>query len=146
VKFKGTVLLNGKTATGIEVPAEVVEALGAGKRPAVSVTLKGFRFRTTLGSVDGTPMISVSTEVREGAGVAAGDTLEVGIELDTAPREVVVPAELAKALRRNTAAARKFESLSFSRRKAYADSIAGAKTEETRSRRLEKTLAELREG
>jgi bifunctional DNA-binding transcriptional regulator/antitoxin component of YhaV-PrlF toxin-antitoxin module len=146
MKFRGTVLLNGKTATGIAVPADVLDGLGAGKRPAVAVTLKRHAFRTTLGSVDGVPMIPVSAEVREAAGVAAGDTLEVEIELDTAPREVTVPEELAAALRKDPAAAKRFESLSYSRRKAYADSIAGAKTEETRTRRLEKTLAELRQG
>ena len=144
MKFRGTVLLSGKTATGIEVPADVVEGLGGGKRAAVSVTLHAHTFRTTLGSVDGRPMIPVSGEVRDAAGVSAGDVLDVGIELDIAPREVTVPDELAAALRSDPAAAAKFESLSYSRRKAYADSIAGAKTEETRSRRLDKTLAELR--
>src|ERR1700747_3708583 len=103
MKFRGTVLLNGKTATGIEVPAEIVDGLGAGKRPAVAVTLKAHTFRTTLGIVDRKSMIPVSGEVREAAGVAAGDTLEVVIEIDTAPREVTVPAELAKALRADTA-------------------------------------------
>jgi bacteriocin resistance YdeI/OmpD-like protein/uncharacterized protein DUF1905 len=146
MKFRGTVLLNGKTATGIAVPADVLDGLGAGKRPAVAVTLKRHAFRTTLGSVDGVPMIQVSAEVREAAGVAAGDTLEVEIELDTAPREVTVPEELAAALRKDPAAAKRFESLSYSRRKAYADSIAGAKTEETRTRRLERTLGELHAG
>ncbi len=146
MRFRGMVQLNGKTATGIEVPADVVEELGGGKRAAVTVTLNAYSYRTTLGSVDGVPMIPVSGEVRDAAGVAAGDTLDVGIELDTAPREVTVPDELAAALRADSAAAKRFESLSYSRRKAYADSIAGAKTEETRSRRLEKTLAELREG
>jgi len=144
MKFRGTIQLNGKTATGIEVPAEVVDGLGGGKRAAVAVTLKAYTYRTTLGSVDGKPMIPVSGEVRDAAGVAAGDSLDVGIELDTAPREVVVPDELAAALRADPAAAERFDSLSYSRRKAYADSIAGAKTDETRTRRLERTIAELR--
>jgi hypothetical protein len=144
MRFRGTVLLSGKTATGIEVPAEVVEGLGGGRRAAVAVTLNSHTYRTTFGTVDGKTMIPVSGEVRDAAGVAAGDTLDVGIELDTAPREVAVPDELAAALRADPAAAAKFESLSYSRRKAYADSVAGAKTDETRTRRLEKTLAELR--
>jgi bacteriocin resistance YdeI/OmpD-like protein/uncharacterized protein DUF1905 len=146
MKFRGTILLNGKTATGIEVPADVLEQLGSGRKPPVKITLHDFTYRTTVATVDGRFMVPVSGEVRSAAGVAAGDTLEVGIELDTAPREVTVPDELAASLRKDPAAARKFESLSYSRRKAYADSIAGAKTEETRTRRLEKTLAELRQG
>lgn len=145
MRFRGTVLLEGKTATGIEVPADVIEGLGAGRRPAVRVTLKGFTYRITLGIVDGRSMIPVSGEVREASGVAAGDVLDVDIEVDTSPREVTVPEELAAALRADPAAAAKFESLSYSRKKAHADSIAGAKTDETRARRLDKVLASLRE-
>ncbi|HEX7442640.1 MAG TPA: DUF1905 domain-containing protein, partial [Acidimicrobiales bacterium] len=95
--FRATLELNGKTATGLEVPPDVVEGLGGGKRPAVSVTIRDHTYRTGVGSMGGRSMLPVSAEVRAAAGVAAGDQLDVDIELDTAPREVVVPADLGAA-------------------------------------------------
>jgi hypothetical protein len=95
VNFQATLELNGKTATGIEVPSEVVAALGGGQRPAVAVTLNGHTYRTTIGTMGGRQLIPVSAENRAAAGIAAGDVLDVGIELDAAPREVVVPDDLA---------------------------------------------------
>src|SRR5688500_7615340 len=97
-RFQGTVELGGKTATGIEVPAEVVEALDAGKRPPVQVTLGDYTYRSTIATMGGRYMIPVSAEVRELAGVAAGDRVEVRLVLDTAIREVDVPQDFAAAL------------------------------------------------
>src|SRR5436190_24342986 len=114
VKFRTTVLQAGKTATGIEVPPEVVEELGAGKRPPVRITINGYIYRSTVATVAGKLMVGVSAEVRERAGVAGGDTVDVDLELDTAPREVEVPADLASALKADPKANAKFESLSYS--------------------------------
>src|SRR5688572_2908373 len=98
VKFRAVLELSKKTATGIQVPREVVESLGAGKRPAVKVTINGYTYRNTIAPMGGVYMLSVSGEVRENAGIAANDEVEVELELDTAPREVVVPPDFAAAL------------------------------------------------
>jgi hypothetical protein len=92
MKFHAELQLDGKTATGVTVPAEVLDALGAGRRPSVVVTINGHSFRTTIGSMGGVAKIPVSSAVRTRAGAAAGDTLDVEVILDTAPREVSVPA------------------------------------------------------
>src|SRR4029077_16201511 len=100
VRFRTTILQNDKTATGIPVPDEVVASLGAGKRPKVAVTINGYSYRSSVATVDGRFMVGVSATVRAGAGVAGGDTVDVDIELDSAPREVTVPPDFAAALTR----------------------------------------------
>ena len=100
MRFRTKILQAGKTATGIEVPPKVVSGLGSSKRPAVKVTIKGYTYRSTVATMDGKFMVGVSAEVREAAGVAGGDTVDVDIELDTAPREVTVPDDFAKALKK----------------------------------------------
>jgi hypothetical protein len=146
MKFRALILLGGKTATGIPVPDEVIASLGAGKRPAVSVTINGFTYRTTVGIVDGRPMLPLSAENRASAGAAAGDEVEVEIELDSAPREVSVPPDFAAALARDADAKRTFEGLSYSLKQFHVQQIEGAKTAETRQRRIEKSIATLHEG
>jgi hypothetical protein len=143
MRFRTTILTAGKTATGIEVPPEVVEALGASKRPPVRVTVNGYTYRNTIAVMGGKYMVGVSAEHRAGAGVGGGDMVDVDIELDDAPRTVEVPPELAKALAKDKAAKATFDGLSYSNQRRHADGIASAKTDETRQRRLEKTLAEL---
>jgi hypothetical protein len=144
VKFTTTILQGGKTATGIVVPDAVVEALGGGKRAKVAVTLNGYTYRSSLAVMGGRTMVGVSGEVRERAGVAGGDTLEVDVVLDTAPREVAVPAALAEALASDPAAKAKFESLSYSGRLRHALDVETAKTPETLAKRLVKVMTALR--
>ena len=144
--FQGTVLLGGKTATGIEVPAEVVASLGTSKKPAVQVTIGGHTYRSTVAVMDGKFMIPISAENRTAAGVAAGDEVKVDLELDTEPRELVGPPDFAKALAQFPEARKFFDGLSFSLRRWHVLSIEGAKTAETRERRIEKSVATLREG
>jgi hypothetical protein len=144
MRFRTEVLQAGKTATGVEVPAEVVEGLGAGKRPPVRITINGHTYRSTVATVDGRYMVGVSAEVREAAGVAGGDTVDVEVELDTAPREVEVPEDLAAALRTDPAAQAKFDSLSFSGKTRLVAPVANAKKAETRQRNIDKAMAELR--
>jgi len=146
VTFRATLQLNGKTATGIRVPDEVVAALGTQKRPAVHVTLAGYAYRSTVASMRGVFMLPVSADVREQAGVAAGDELDVTLELDTQPREVSVPPDFADALDHDPHAPRFFDGLSYSNRLRHVLSIEGAKTDETRQRRIAKSVAALREG
>jgi hypothetical protein len=80
MKFRATLQLDGKTATGINVPDDVVSALNAGKRPPVHVILNGFAFDTTLGVMKGVAKIPVSAERRQAAGISAGDEVDVEIE------------------------------------------------------------------
>ena len=146
MKFRATVELNGKTATGIEVPAEVVTALGAGGRPPVTVTIGGHAYRTTVARMGGRFLIPLSAENRTAAGVAAGDQVDVDIAPDTAPREVEVPADFAEALARDDAARATFEGLSFTHRKEWVRWVEEAKKAGTRSTRLAKTVESLRAG
>lgn len=146
MKFRTTIEQSGKTATGIRVPAEIVERLGSGKRPAVRVTINGFTYRSTVAVMGGAYMVGVSAENRAGAGVAGGDTVDVDIELDTAPREVTVPPDLAAALDAEPKARETFDGLSYSNRSWHVLQITGAKTDETRQRRIAKSVETLREG
>lgn len=145
MRFRATILSSGKTAAGIEVPTKVVDALGS-KRPKVRATINGYTYRSSVASMGGTFILGVSAEVREKAGVAAGDTVDVELELDTAPREVTVPPDFAKALKREAAAKRFFEDLSYSQQRWFVEGIEGAKKPETRQRRVEAAVARLREG
>jgi hypothetical protein len=136
----------GRTATGLPVPAEVVDGLGAGRRPPVHVRIGGHHYRTTIASRGGVYLLSLSAENRAAAGVAAGEEVEVDVELDTDPREVPVPADLAAALDSDDAARRAFERLSYSHQLRHVLAIEEAKTPETRRRRVEKALEMLRSG
>lgn len=144
MRFHGVVRLDGKTATGIEVPPTVVEGLGAGKRPKVQVTINGYTYRSSVGAMGGRVMLPVSAQVRASAGIAAGDEVDVDIELDTEPRTVTVPADLAEALDHDPAARRAFDGMSYSHQSRWVLSIEDAKTPQTRQRRIDKTISELR--
>jgi hypothetical protein len=146
MRFRATIEQHGKTACGITIPPEVVEALGSGKRPPVRVTIDGYTYRSTVAVMGGDYLVGVSAEHRAGAGVAAGDMVDVDLDLDTAPREVTVPADFAAALDADPAARRTFEALSYSNRSWHVLSIDGAKTDETRQRRIAKSIEALRAG
>jgi Bacteriocin-protection, YdeI or OmpD-Associated/Domain of unknown function (DUF1905) len=146
MRFRTTILQNGKTATGIEVPAEVMAALGPSRRPPVRVTINGHTYRTTVATMGGAPMFGVSAVVRDAAGVAGGDEVDVDIELDTEPRVVSVPDDLTAALDAEPQAGRFFEALSYSHKSAYVQWIESAKKEDTRRRRVEEAVTMIREG
>lgn len=143
MQFRTKVLQAGKTATGIEFPSKIVEALGAGKRPPVRVTINGHTYRSTVAVMGGKYMLGISAEVRAAAGVAGGDMVDVYVELDDAPREVSVPPALRQALSRKPTAKKAFEQLSYSKKRLYTVPIEKAKTEETRQRHLDRALHEL---
>lgn len=140
MKFKTVVELGGKTATGFQVPPEVVEKLGSGKKPAVSVTIGTHTYRSTVAVMGGLFYLPLSAENRTAAGVAAG------VELDTAPRTVEVPADFAKALKAAPAARTFYDTLSPSLKGYHVGQVEGAKTPETRQRRIEKAVALFLEG
>ena len=146
MQFRAVVEQNGKTATGITVPAEIVEALAAGKKPAVSVTINGYTYRSSIASMSGEYKIPVSADVREAAGIKAGDAVSVELTLDTAPREVAVPPDFAAALAVEPVARTTFDRISYSEKRWFVLGIEDAKTPETRQRRIDKAIERLREG
>ena len=146
MRFRTTILQGDKTATGIQIPDEVVEGFGAGKRPAIKVTINGFTYRSSVAVVSGRFMVGVSAENRAGAGVAGGDEVEVEIELDTEPREVKEPDDFAAALDAEPRARETFDRLSNSNKGWHVLQVTGAKTDATRQRRIAKSVGMLREG
>jgi hypothetical protein len=146
MKFRTVVQLEGKSATGLVVPDEVVEALASGRRPKVEVTINAHTYRTTVAVMGGRYLLALSAENRTAAGVAAGDEVDVEIVVDDAPREVVVPADLAAALDVDAASREFFDRLSFTHRKEWVRWIEDAKKPETRAARIAKTVTELAEG
>ena len=146
MRFRTTILQTGKTAAGFEVPPEVVEALGSGRRPKVRVTIGDHTYRNTVAVMGGIYMIGVSAEHREAAGVKGGDDVDIDLQLDTASREVTVPPDFAAALATEPDAARTFDGLSYSNKSWHVYLIDGAKSDETRRRRIAKSIAALREG
>ncbi len=146
MKFRATLELGGKTATGIRVPEDVVASLGTSKRPPVDVTINGHRYKSTVAVMGGVFMLPVSAEHRAGAGIQAGDEVEVELVLDEAPRELALPADFAAALDGDVAAKEQFERLSYSNKRRHVLSVEDAKTAETRQRRIVKAIETLRAG
>jgi hypothetical protein len=145
MRFRTTVVLGGKTATGFQVPAEVVEALGSGKKPRVHVTIGDHAYRSTVAVYGGKFFLPLNAANRASAGVAAGDDIDVGLELDTQPREVTVPSDVRAALHGDPVVHRRFERLSYSKQREYIESIEAAKTTDTRQRRLHKMIEALQD-
>jgi hypothetical protein len=137
------VRLDGKTATGIEVPTKELDSLNGGKRPRVTVTINAHTYRSSVGSMGGRYLIPVSQDVRAKAGVQAGDVVTVDVELDVQPREVAVPADLVEAMANRPSSRRVFDQLSYTARHRHVLAIEGAKSPETRQRRLQKVVDEL---
>ena len=143
--FETTVQLEGKTATMFEVPLDVRAVFGRA-RPPVLVTINGFTYRSTIAAYGDRYYLPLNRNNRRGAGVEAGDRIEVTLEADTQPRRVEVPEDLASALQANEGARSNFEALSFSHRREYVEWIAEAKRPETRNRRIEGAIERLSEG
>lgn len=146
MRLRAEIERTGRTSAGIVVPDELVTALGASRHPRVRVTLGGYTFRSSIGVMGGRFLLPMTAETRERAGVAAGDAVELEIELDDEPREVEVPADLAAALERDDAARLRF---ALDRDHDAAPAAVGqrlAKTAETRQRRIAQSVAALHEG
>lgn len=142
VRFSAVMHLVGNN-TGIPVPPEVIETLGGGKRPAVSVTVNGFSYRSTVGVMAGRSLIPFSSDKRRSTGIAGGDAIEVELTLDTAPRDTPLPDDLAAALAA-AGGTEAFAALAPSRRQAHITSIESAKAAETRARRVAAVVTGLR--
>ena len=134
VRFTTVLSLENKSATGIHVPVSAVEALGGGRRPAVVATVNGYTYRATVMGYDpADPLMPFTAEHRAASGLKAGDAIEVELALDTAPREVEVPEDLAAALNADPVAKAFFDGLSNSNKKVHTLSVTDAKTPETLS-------------
>jgi antitoxin component of MazEF toxin-antitoxin module len=136
----------GKAATGVIIPDDLIEELGHGRRPPVRVKVNGYEYRTTVGAMGGRAMVGVSAAIRKETGLVAGDKIEVELVVDKTPREVDVPADFAKALAGTPATREFFDGLSNSLQRYHVDNVNAAKTEETRQRRIDKAVALFRAG
>jgi hypothetical protein len=143
MKFRTTLQAHGRTATGIEIPPEIVDGMGAGRRPPVQVTINGHTYRSTVAVMGGVFMVGVSAVNRAAAGIEAGQEIDVDLVLDAAPRTVEVPADFAVALDAAPAARDRFDAMPYSHRKEHVRAITEAKKPETRERRITKAIEDL---
>ena len=142
MRFSTTMFQSGNN-TGIEIPADVLEALDAGKRPPVVVTVNGYSYRSTVAPMGGQYLLPFSAERRRESGISGGDAIEVELVLDSAPRVVDVPEDLRTALDGSPHAAAAWAKLSYSHQKANVTSVTGAKAADTRTRRIAAVVAKL---
>jgi len=146
MRFRTEILASGKTAAGIVVPSDVLDALAAGRKPAVRVTINGYTYRSSVATVDGRPMIGVSNDVRNAAGIAAGQIVDVDLEVDTEKRTVALPDELVALLAADPIARAAYDKLSYSNQRRLVEPIDQTKNPETRQRRIDKAMKMLRAG
>ena len=142
MKFSTTMFQMGNN-TGIEVPAEIVAALDAGKRPPVVVKVNGYEYRSTVAPMGGKYLLPFSAERRKESGIEGGDAIDVELTLDTSPRTVEVPDDLRTALNVTPTAAKAWDKLSYTHRKKHVRSVLDAKKAETRTRRIAAVVAKL---
>jgi hypothetical protein len=143
MKFKATIIPSGN-ATGVEVPAEAMAALGPRARPPIAITINGHGWRSRVALMRGQRLVGISAANRAAAGIAEGDVVEVDLELDEAPREVAMPADLAGALGGDPSARAAFDRLPFGLKRKHVAAIEEAKSAEVRERRIEKLVASVR--
>lgn len=144
--FRAVIVQTGKTACGIEVPEAVITALGGSKRPAVVADVSGFVYRTTVAPMGGGWWFGVNAEQRAASGLQAGDEVTVTLSLDSAPRVVEVPPELAAALDADPVAKAFFDGLSYSNKRVFTLGVEGTSNPDTKARRVAKAIALMREG
>lgn len=143
MRYRTTIEQSGENTTGIPVPEEVLTALGHGRKPPVVVTVGNHTYRSTVATMNGSSIVSLSLENRTAAGVVGGQEVEVELQLDTQPRVVEVPDDLAAALAATSSGLEAFARLSHSKQKAHVLAVEGAKTPETRRRRVEKVASDV---
>ncbi len=146
VRFRTTIVSGGGATTGVLIPDEVVAALGGGRQPLVAITVGTHAYRGMVATRGGRSLVSLSAENRAAAGVGAGDEVDVQLALDTTPRTVEVPDDLAAALAARPGAREFFDGLTASQRKAYVTPIEAAKAADTRERRVTKAADALAAG
>lgn len=144
IKFQTEMTRTGGTTTGVVLPPDLFAQLGAGARPAVVARINDYTYRTTVGTMKGQAMLPFSAQHREASGISGGDQITVELSLDTEPRTIEVPDDLAQALAAEPALEGAFQALAPSRRKADIESVNGAKADATRARRIEAIIVRLR--
>jgi hypothetical protein len=144
VSFETNLSRTGANTTGIVVPSDLVAELGGGARPAVVAKVNDYSYRTTVGVMKGRSMLPFSAQHREASGIGGGEPIAVELRLDTQPRTTEVPDDLAQALAIDPALDAAFQKLAPSRRKADVENMIGAKTPETRARRIATIISRLR--
>jgi|SRR5215472_12236479 len=144
-RFEAVVRAEG-SGLFVDVPDAAIAALGRGRRPPIVVEVNGYRYRSTPSVYGGRTLLGFRKEVQAAAGLSAGQRVELLFELDEEPRDVTVPADLEAALRADGAAAEAFAALSFTRRREHVEAVEGARTGETRRRRIERIVTSLRPG
>jgi hypothetical protein len=145
ITFHTTILQTGKNTAGIQVPEEVIEKLGAGRRPLVRVTINKYTYRSAVAVMGGRYMISFNPEHRKASGVQGGDETDITLELDLEPRTVEIPKDLKDALIQ-AKALDAFEKSAPSMKKEYVRQVEEAKAQETRQRRIAKIVEKLSAG
>jgi len=143
IKLQG---MEGMETAMFCVPFDVQEAFGTRARVPVRGTINGVPYRRSIMNMGAGHMMVVNRELREAAGVKAGDTVDVVMQQDTAPRVVEVPPDFKKALAQSKKARELFDGLSYTHQKEYVRWITGAKREETRNRRIERAVEMLNQG
>ncbi|MFC7527306.1 YdeI/OmpD-associated family protein [Actinoplanes sp. GCM10030250] len=146
MEFRAELQRTGGNTTGFQVADEIVDGLGGGGRPKVLVRVNGYEFRSSIARMGGDYWLGVSAERRAAAGIEGGEEYDVQVELDAAPRTIEVPDDLAVALAEEPAVKAFWDTMSFSNQRWHADQLTSAKTDETRARRLAKSLDLLRAG
>ena len=136
--FKTTIVREGSMCF-VPVPFDPKPVFGKVRAP-VKVTLNGYTYRSTIASMGGTVCIPLRRSNREAAGLEGGETLNVKLELDTEKREIKPPADLVKALKATPTAWDRWKELSYSHQRETVESIEGAKTPETRARRVARAV------
>ncbi|MEV7405904.1 YdeI/OmpD-associated family protein [Streptomyces sp. NPDC091267] len=129
---------------GLEVPPEVVAALGGGARPPVVITVNGHSWKSRVALLRGRHLLGLSNANRQAAGVVIGEEVEIEVEVDTEPRVVVEPPDFARALDDDSVARAAYNNLAYSRKREHVRAIKSAKKPGTRRRRIEKAIATLR--
>ena len=145
MKFRAKVIPSGN-ATAVEIPVDVMKALGSGPRPLIAVTINGHTWRSRVAAMRGKHLVGISAANRAASGIAEGDVVEVDLELDTEPRVVPEPADLAKALNDDPEARAAFDRLPYGLKRRHVAAIEEAKTSEVRQRRIAKLVAAMRSG
>ena len=145
MKYRAKVIPSGN-ATAVEVPTDVMKALGSGRRPLIAVTINGHMWRSRVALMRGQCLVGISAANSAASGIAEGDVVEVDLELDTEPRVVPEPPDLAKALNDDPEGRAAFDRLPYGLKRKHVAAIEEAKTSEVRQRRIASLVATMRSG
>lgn len=145
MKFRAKVIPSGNS-TAVEVPTKVMEALGSEARPLIVATINDHSWRSRVARMHGKSLVGISAANRAASGIAEGDVVEVDLKLDTEPRVVPEPPDLAEALDADPEVRAAFDRMAYGLRRKHVTAIEDAKSSATRQRRITKLVTTLRQG